>query len=87
MSHGLRPVVSVGKAGLSEGLIDTVRAALAEHELIKVKFEAFKDQKKTLAPELAAKTDSHVIRRVGNVLVLYRQNPDPEKRKIKAGAE
>lgn len=65
----------VGKAGLSEGFLKSVDEGLAHHELVKVKFVEFKDEKKTLAPELAEKTSSHLIMRVGNVAVLYRPKP------------
>lgn len=82
MGQLLKPVVFVGKDGLSEGLVATVNRALADHELIKVKFDAHKEEKKVLAPDLASRTGSHLIQRVGNVAVLYRQHPDPEKRKI-----
>jgi RNA-binding protein len=60
-----------------------VDEALALHELIKIKFSEFKEQKKELAPQIAEKTSSHLVHQVGNVIVLYRQQPDPERRKIK----
>jgi RNA-binding protein len=62
----------VGKAGLSEGFVKSVDEGLAHHELVKVKFVEFKEEKKTLAPQLAEKTGSQLIMRVGNVAVLYR---------------
>jgi RNA-binding protein len=68
----LEPMFKVGKAGLSEAFVKSVADGLAHHELVKVKFVEFKEDKKTLAPELADKTSSHVIMRVGNVVVLYR---------------
>src|SRR5271154_97905 len=71
----LEPMFKVGKAGLSEGFIKSVNEGLALHELVKVKFVEFKEEKKTLAPELAEKTSSRLIMRVGNVAVLYRQKP------------
>ncbi len=71
----LEPMFKVGKAGLSEGFIKSVVEGLALHELVKVKFVEFKDDKKTLAPELAEKTSSRLIMRVGNVAVLYRRKP------------
>jgi RNA-binding protein len=46
---------------------------------VKVKFSDFKEQKKELAPQLAAKTGSELIMRVGNVAVLYRPKPEAEK--------
>ena len=73
----LEPMLKVGKAGLSDGFIRSVDAALAQHELVKIKFVEFKEQKKELAPQLAEKTSSHVIMRVGNVLVLHRPRPVP----------
>ena len=74
----LEPMLKVGKAGLSEGFIRSVDAALVQHELVKIKFTEFKEQKKELTPQLAEKTSSHVIMRVGNVLVLHRPRPEAE---------
>src|SRR6267154_5827317 len=68
----LEPMLKVGKAGLSEGFIHSVDMALAQHELVKIKFAEFKEQKKELAPQLAEKTASHLVMRVGNVMVLHR---------------
>lgn len=78
----LEPIVRVGHAGLSDAFIASLNRALDDHELVKVKFSDFKDQKKVLAPQLAERTHSHLIMRVGNVAVLYRQQPDPAKQKI-----
>ena len=74
----LAPMLKVGKAGLSDGFIRSVAAALVQHELVKIKFVEFKAQKKELAPQLAEKTSSHLILRVGNVLVLHRPRPVAE---------
>lgn len=71
----LEPMFKVGKAGLSEGFLKSVDEALSHHELIKIKFTEFKEQKKTLAPLLAEKTASQMIMRVGNVVVIYRKKP------------
>ena len=46
---------------------------------MKIKFADFKDQKKELAPQLAEKTGSHLIMRVGNVMVLHRPTPAAEE--------
>jgi RNA-binding protein len=71
----LEPMLKVGKAGLSEGFIRSVDLALAQHELVKIKFAEFKAEKKELAPQLAEKTASHLVMRVGNVMVLHRPKP------------
>ena len=79
----LEPVVRVGHAGLSEAFLASLNKALDDHELVKVKFSDFKDQKKELAPKLAELTGSYLVMRVGNVAVLYRQQTDPARQKIK----
>jgi RNA-binding protein len=71
----MKATIKVGKDGLSPRFIGALDEALKHNELLKVKFEDFKDQKKALAPELADKTHSHLITRVGNVVVLYRPKP------------
>lgn len=68
----LEPMLKVGKQGLSEAFIAGVDEALRSHDLIKVKFAEFKDQKKELAPLLAEKSNSHLVTLVGHVAVLYR---------------
>ncbi len=54
----LKATLKIGKEGLSPGFLAALDAALRHHELLKVKFEHFKDQKKELAPELAAKSST-----------------------------
>lgn len=79
----LDPVAHIGKAGLSPALIKAVDEALARHELIKVKFDGFKEQKRELAPELATQTASELVTLIGNVAVLFRKRPEP----VEAAAE
>jgi RNA-binding protein len=67
----LEPMLKIGKAGLSDAFVQSVSTALSQHELVKIKFVEFKEQKKELAPLLADKTNSHLIMRVGNVMVLH----------------
>ena len=71
----LDPLLKVGHEGLSEKFIAALDVELTRHELVKVKFSDFKDQKKTLSPQLAEKTGSELIMRVGNVAVLFRPKP------------
>lgn len=71
----LKPTIKVGKEGLTPQFIAALDEALKHNDLLKVKFADLKDQKKELAPQLAEKTGSHLIMRVGNVVVLYRPKP------------
>jgi RNA-binding protein len=71
----MKPMLKVGHDGISPAFIAALDEMLKRHELVKVKFADFKDQKKELAPQLAEKTGGELIMRVGNVAVLYRAKP------------
>ncbi|MEN9576730.1 MAG: hypothetical protein RL514_4585 [Verrucomicrobiota bacterium] len=79
----LEPILALGKAGATDAFLKSLDEALSQHELVKIKFAAFKDERKTLAPQLAEKTNSHLVWIVGHVAVFYRQQPDAEKRKVR----
>ena len=85
-AHSLEPVILVGKQGASDSLIKMTNTALNDHELIKVKFVDLKDKKKTLIEEISRRTGSAVVGMIGHVAILFRQNADKEKRKIKLPA-
>ncbi len=75
----LKATLKVGKEGLSPQFLAALDEALKHHELIKVKFDDLKDQKKELSPQLAEKSGSHLVTRVGNVVVLYRPRKQQEQ--------
>ena len=76
----LDPILKIGKAGLSDGFVQSVNEALSQHELVKIKFVEFKDQKKDLAPQLADRTASYLVMLVGNVMVLHRPSAASKQR-------
>lgn len=76
-------MIKLGKNGLAPAFIAAVNELLELHELIKIKFVEFKDEKQELTDKLVAETGAMFINQVGHTIVLFRQNPDPEKRKIK----
>ena len=71
----LKATLKVGKDGLSPKFLSALDQTLAHHELVKVKFDSFKEQKRELTPLLAEKSGSHLVTRVGNVVVLFRPRP------------
>ena len=76
----LKATLKVGKEGLSPQFLAALDDTLKHRELVKVKFDEFKEQKKELAPQLAEKSRSHLVTRIGNVVVLYRPKPIEEKK-------
>lgn len=82
-AHHLKPLVIIGRNGLNEQVIGSVDIALRDHELIKIKFGEFKENKKEISTKIAQTTKSEIVGIVGNIAICYRQHTDPEKRKIK----
>lgn len=82
LAHDVQPVVQIGKGGITEGVIGSVNAALDQHELIKVRFLEFKDEKQELAVQIAQRTGSEQVGMIGHVAIFYREHADAEKRKI-----
>ena len=81
-AHDLEPVVIVGGNGVTDSLVNMVAQTLASHELIKVKFNEFKDDRQELSLMISEKTDSTLVRIIGNVAIFYKENEDPEKRQF-----
>lgn len=82
LAQSLEPLLHLGKAGASAGVETQLDRLLSEHELVKVRFIDFKESKHELAQDLAQKTGGDLVRVIGNVAVIYRRNPDPQKQKI-----
>lgn len=80
LAHKLDPIVQVGKGGLDAGLVAAVDQALTDHELIKVKVgEAAGLDRHTAADQLASQTQSEVAQVLGNIVILYRADPEEPK--------
>jgi RNA-binding protein len=71
----LEPVVRLGNGGMNEAVIRSLDEALSVHGLVKLRFSGFKEDKKSLAPQLAEATRSTLVQLVGNVAVFFRRKP------------
>ena len=83
MGHHLEPVVQVGHAGITPGVVAALEQALWDHELVKVKLgsEAPGDRK-AVASELAQATGAELAQVLGRTLLLYKANPDEPRIEI-----
>ena len=82
-AHHLEPVVLIGKNGISDGTVEAVNKALEARELIKIKFREFKDNKQSISDEIAVSAKCQIVGMIGHTVILFRQNPDPEKQNIR----
>ena len=68
----LEPVLKIGHGGVTPAFLASLDEALNTHELVKIRFGDFKEEKQALAPRIAEQSGSELIMRVGNVAVYYR---------------
>jgi RNA-binding protein len=80
-AHPLKAVIQIGKAGVTAQSIQSIDAALNSHEMVKVKFIAFKEEKEKYLDEILAGSKSQFVSLIGHVLTLYRENEESDKRK------
>ena len=77
LGHKLKPVVIVGDAGISDALLGEFNAAIAHHELIKVRVRAdTREGRDAMIGELCRRGAAELVARIGNVALLYRRHPD-----------
>jgi RNA-binding protein len=73
----LKPVVIIGQKGTSDNLHAEIDAALGHHELLKMRIPAAdKAGKRALCEEICSRHDATLVESIGNVIVIYRCNPE-----------
>lgn len=80
LGHKLKPVVTVGDSGLSESVLAEYESSLAHHELIKVRIRVGdRNARDEIIRSLCESSQAELIQRIGNVALIYRQNPDKNR--------
>jgi RNA-binding protein len=86
-AHALKPIIQIGGKGLTDGVTRETARALHDHELIKIRATGTdRAARDALFADLATRTGSTLVHRIGHVAVLYRANdakpgliiPDPK---------
>jgi RNA-binding protein len=76
-AHALKPIVTTGQSGLTDAVLAEIELALDYHELVKVKVRvADREDRKRMIETILTKTRSENILTIGQVVVLFRENPD-----------
>lgn len=82
LGHGLRPVVMVGDAGLTDSVLSEFDSSLEHHELIKVRVKVGdRAERDKIIARLCDSGDAQLVQRIGNMALMYRENP--EKKRIR----
>ena len=82
LAHPLKPIVNLGKQGLSRETRREIESQLLDHELIKCKvLDSCPLSKKECAEEISTMKEIEVVQIIGKTLILF--SPHPEDPKIK----
>lgn len=82
LAHDLKPVVFVGRHGLSEAVVKDIDRALEDHELIKVRFVDCKDKKGELSETIAGHTGAALLGVKGHLALFFRRSELAHKHSI-----
>jgi RNA-binding protein len=82
LAHRDKPAVHVGKEGLTDSVVAEIDRAITARELVKVKIFGEREERKAMVPMIEGRLGCVCVGLVGQVAILYRQNPDPDKRRI-----
>ena len=81
IGHKLKPNVTIAGNGLSENVLNELKRALKDHELIKIRVLADdrKDRDETIK-SVAEQTNSETIQTIGNVALIFKaaRKPNPK---------
>lgn len=78
-AHHLNPVVAISKNGLQASVLAEIDRCLTAHELIKVRLQGVeREDRPALEAEIRAALKCAAVQQIGNLLILYRENPKDE---------
>ena len=73
LAHHKKPVVQLGKDGLTDAVCTQIDQSLEIHELIKVKVSSAVEELDAVGQQIAQKTRSSLCDVIGRTLLLYRR--------------
>ena len=76
----MSPIVMLGNAGLTDGVVNELDRALTDHELVKVSARVGERASRDAALDaMATRTASELVQRVGHIGVFYRRRAELPK--------
>ena len=74
-----KPIVQIGKDGISDSVINNINNVFRTHELIKVTvMKSVSDDIKEIAFDLARLTRSEMVQIIGRQVILYKAAKEPK---------
>ena len=76
--HHIKPIVSVGNAGLSENVMSEIELALEYHELVKLKLAGNSEERKSYSDTIVKETGAVLVQSIGHTASFYREADKPK---------
>lgn len=79
LGHCLKPIIIIGNAGLSEGVIQEFDLSLEHHELMKVKINAAdRESRQEMTLKLVELGRCELVQQIGHIALFYRPSLEPK---------
>lgn len=76
--HHIKPIVTVGGAGLTENVMSEIELALSHHELVKMKINTGdRDERKAMIEKIVTETGAVLVQTIGHTASFYRPADEP----------
>ncbi|WP_019626323.1 ribosome assembly RNA-binding protein YhbY [Thioalkalivibrio sp. ALJT] len=80
LAHPRKPIVTIGRNGLTDAVLAELEKALDHHELVKIKVNiGDRDARNETVETLCARTGAERVQRIGYIATLFRRNPEAPK--------
>ena len=77
LAHDLKAVILVGQKGVTPALLGELEAALAFHELIKVRLaDDDRESRAASIEQIRASSGAEIVQTIGKTACFYRRNPE-----------
>lgn len=83
LGHELKPIVRIGRNGLTPAIVKAAITALNDHELIKVGLNPGPQaDRRSEAQQLAGEIGAHIAQVIGRTALMYRRHPNQPSIKL-----
>lgn len=82
-AHDLEPIVRIGKSGINDSVIESIKQVIDKQELIKVKILNNSDEfiTRDLEENIAKATSSTCIASIGHIMIFFKKKIDENNNK------
>lgn len=73
--HTLKPVVTIGGAGLTDAVARELDLSLEHHELMKIRISgAGRDSRREMIRQICERSHAELVQAIGNIALIYRKS-------------